>query len=917
MEKTYNPTAIEHWYEKWESQEHFIPNGDKPYCIMIPPPNVTGTLHMGHGFQLSLMDALIRYHRMCGDKTLWQVGTDHAGIATQMVVERELAKENKSRHDLGRDAFVEKVWEWKQRSGSRITNQVRRLGASVDWSRERFTMDEGLSHAVQEVFISLYREGLIYRGQRLVNWDPKFLTAISDLEVVNEEEQGHLWHIRYPLSDGSGSVVIATTRPETLLGDTAVAVHPDDPRYQAFHGKSIQLPLCDREIPLILDTDVDQEFGTGCLKITPAHDFNDYQIGQRHQLDMIDILTDDAHINTNAPAAYQGMDRYEARKQIVEDLKQLGLLEKIEPHQHKIPRGDRSGVVIEPRLTNQWFVKMESLAQAGIDVVANNQIKFIPDNWRKTYFQWLENIEDWCISRQLWWGHRIPAWYDEAGNVYVGQDEQEVRTREKLGDVSLTQDEDVLDTWFSSALWPFSTLGWPEETEALKTFYPTQVLVTGFDIIFFWVARMIMMGLKFTDEIPFHEVYITGLIRDSEGQKMSKSKGNILDPLDLVDGINLEDLIEKRTQHMLVPKQKEAIIKQTRKEFPDGIKAYGVDAVRFTFCALASHGRDVRFDVARLEGYRNFCNKLWNASRFVLMNVEEETFSDMKLETLSLPDRFILDRLQHTIQSTHSYFRQYRFDLMCKTLYEFIWHEYCDWYLELVKPTIYGDDAKSKRTTQFVLLTVLDHILRLLHPLMPYITEAIFQQIKIPLGLNDDSIMTAKFPEVNEDLFDEDAVISTQWVKNFIIGIRNIRGEMNISPNREVHVICHKTQTQDVDLIRANQTYLMSLAKLSDIQITQANDPLPTSAMTLAGEMEIHIPMKGLIDTQEELARIHREIEKVDKDLKRAKSKLDNPNFMDNAPDDVKAKELERAKAYSQKLAQLKEQHEKMQALSD
>ncbi|HET6724892.1 MAG TPA: valine--tRNA ligase, partial [Gammaproteobacteria bacterium] len=690
MDKTYDPHAIEQdWYRRWEAAGYFAPQGDRePYCIMIPPPNVTGTLHMGHAFQHTLMDALIRYRRMRGDRTLWQVGSDHAGIATQMVVERQLNAEGKTRHDLGREGFEERVWEWKGQSGGTITGQMRRLGDSVDWSRERFTMDEGLSKAVAEVFVRLYDEGLIYRGKRLVNWDPVLKTALSDLEVVPTEENGHLWHLRYPLTDGSGHVIVATTRPETMLGDVAVAVHPDDERYQQLVGKQIDLPLTHRRIPVIADEYVDPEFGTGCVKITPAHDFNDYEIGQRHNLPMINVLTPDAALTDDVPEAYRGLDRFEARKQIVVDFEALGLLEKTDPHKLKVPHGDRSNAVVEPYLTDQWYMKMGPLAEPAIKAVEDGDIRFVPENWSKTYFEWIRNIQDWCISRQLWWGHRIPAWYDEAGNIYVGRDEAEVRIKYQLTNtLPLTRDNDVLDTWFSSALWPFSTLGWPEKTPELEAYYPTNVLVTGFDIIFFWVARMVMMGLKFMDDVPFHEIYITGLIRDEHGQKMSKSKGNILDPIDLIDGIELDALIEKRTFGMMQPQLAEKVRKNTRKQFPDGIPAHGTDALRYTLAALAGPSRDINFDLGRLDGYRNFCNKLWNAARYVLMKLEATPAEGSEIE-YGVAERWIRSRLARTIAAVHEHFGTYRFDLAARALYEFTWNEYCDWYLELSKPLL-------------------------------------------------------------------------------------------------------------------------------------------------------------------------------------------------------------------------------------
>ena len=828
METTYNPTAIEQsWYEYWERGNHFAPSGTgSPYCIMIPPPNVTGTLHMGHAFQDTVMDTLIRYHRMKGDNTLWQPGTDHAGIATQMVVERQLAAQQKSRHDLGREKFIEKVWQWKEESGGQITRQLRRMGTSPDWSRERFTMDEGLSDAVSEVFVSLYDEGLIYRGKRLVNWDPVLHTALSDLEVLSEEENGHLWHLRYPLTpaptdggpvDGFSHLVVATTRPETMLGDSAVAIHPDDERYNKLIGKTVTLPLTGREIPIIADDYVDPEFGSGCVKITPAHDFNDYAMGQRHNLEIINIFNDNAEIADNAPEAYRGMDRYVARKQIIKDLQSLDLMERIDDHKLMVPRGDRSNAVVEPYLTDQWYVDLTTETQSdgrpggralittpSIDAVKNGSIKFVPENWSKTYYQWLDNIEDWCISRQIWWGHRIPAWYDDEGNVYVAQSEAQVRDKYKIADdVALSQDEDVLDTWFSSGLWPFSTLGWPEQTEALKTWYPTSVLVTGFDIIFFWVARMIMFGTKFMDgEVPFKEVYIHGLVRDANGQKMSKSKGNVLDPLDIIDGITLDELLEKRTANMMQEHLAEKIAKQTRKEFADGIPGFGTDALRFTFAILASTGRDIRFDLKRVEGYRNFCNKLWNATRYVLMNTEDFDASkatDDNVE-LSLADQWIISLLQQLEQQVAGHLDNYRLDLAAKEIYEFAWNEYCDWYLELAKPglvgAISGNDRQTQITdaqklgTQRTLLRVLEALLRLSHPMMPYITEELWQKVAPKAGISGDTIMQQPFPVCDPNRIDTEAVTEVEWIKSFILGIRKIRAEYDIAPGKALPVLC-------------------------------------------------------------------------------------------------------------------------------
>ncbi|KTC99978.1 valine--tRNA ligase [Legionella erythra] len=903
MDKTYSPQAIEQaCYEKWESQHYFKPQGEgKSYCIMLPPPNVTGSLHMGHGFQHTLMDTLTRYQRMRGAKTLWQPGTDHAGISTQLVVERQLESQGLSRKDMSREQFLEKVWQWKEESGSQITRQMRRIGSSVDWTRERFTMDEGLSAAVQKVFIQLYEEGLIYRGTRLVNWDPKLGTAVSDLEVLAEEEDGFLWHIRYPVVNSNESLVVATTRPETLLGDAAVAVHPDDERYRHLIGQSVHLPLCDREIPVIADEYVEKDFGSGCVKITPAHDFNDHEVGKRHDLPLINIFTRKATINKNAPVAYQGMDRFVAREQIIKDLQAAGLLVKTEPHKLKVPRGEKSGVIIEPLLTDQWYVKTKPLAEPAIEVVKCGDIRFVPEAWNKTYFQWMENIEDWCISRQLWWGHRIPAWYDSHGHVYVGYSENDVRFKYKIDDsMPLKQDEDVLDTWFSSALWPFSTLGWPERTPEFEQFYPTSVLVTGFDIIFFWVARMIMMGLKFTGKIPFKDVIITGLIRDSEGKKMSKSKGNVLDPIDIIDGIDLESLVAKRTSNMMLPSLRDKIAKATRKEFPEGISAYGTDALRFTFCSLASTGRNVRFDMGRVEGYRNFCNKLWNAARYVLLNTDEDQIDlgDGAFQ-YSPADLWILSRLQRTIAETNHYYETYRFDLLANALYDFVWHEYCDWYLELSKPVLYAEQALAamKRGTRRTLIHVLDQILRLLHPIMPFITEGIWQRTGKLISQNGESgesLMLSAYPQVAENYINDELEAELEWLKDVIQSIRTIRSEMSISPAKLISL--HLKNADDVIKSRLDKyaSILLSLGKLTNIHFLSENEPIPVSASAVVGSLELLIPMAGLIDKNAELSRLQKEIGKLDKDIQLAESKLNNPNFADKAPADIIAKEKEK-----------------------
>jgi len=918
MDKTYSPQAIEqNWYQRWEDNGYFAAQGSgDPYCIVIPPPNVTGSLHMGHGFQDTIMDTLTRYHRMKGDNTLWQPGTDHAGIATQMVVERQLSAENKTRHDLGRDAFIDRVWQWKDESGDTITRQLRRMGASADWSRERFTMDDGLSAAVQEVFIKLYREDLIYRGKRLVNWDPVLHTAVSDLEVISEEENGHMWHLRYPIVGEDGFVTVVTTRPETMLGDSAVAVHPDDERYRHLIGKQIELPLTGRNIPVVADSYVDPEFGSGCVKITPAHDFNDYEVGQRHQLELINIFTIDAKINDTAPEKYRGMDRYEARKAVVADFDALGLLIKVADHKLMVPRGDRSHSVIEPYLTDQWFVRAEPLAKPSIEAVRDGRIKFIPEIWSKTYYNWMENIQDWCISRQIWWGHRIPAWYDEEGNFYVAASVEEVRSHYGLAeDVELIQDEDVLDTWFSSALWPFSTLGWPDRNDpALKTFYPTSVLVTGFDIIFFWVARMIMFGLKFMDDVPFREVYITGLVRDADGNKMSKSKGNVLDPLDLIDGISLEDLLAKRTAGLMQPEMAPRISAATRKHFPDGIPAYGTDALRFTFAALATSGRDIRFDLGRIEGYRNFCNKLWNATRYVLQNTEAE---DCGSGDVSLADRWIIGRLQQVTAQTIGHIESYRFDLATRDLYEFVWNDYCDWYIELSKPVLYsgGYSAGEKRAARNTLVRVLEGILRLLHPIMPFITEELWQRIAPLAGIEGDTLMRCSYPESDQSLVDDKALQELEWVKSFIMGVRQIRSEMDIKPGKPLPVFCQNGSIQDQQRIERNKPLLLSLAKLESIVWLQSEQTAPESAISLVGEMNLLIPLAGLIDKQAELTRLQKNILKLEQDAERINAKLANENFVARAPDAVVIREKEKLADNESALASLRVQADKIAAM--
>lgn len=913
LDKSFDPKRIEdRWYSIWESAGYFKPTlteNASAYCIMLPPPNVTGTLHMGHAFQHTLMDALTRYHRMLGDNTLWQPGTDHAGIATQIVVERQLDQQNLDRRTMGREAFLERVWQWKEKSGSTITRQMRRLGSSCDWTRERFTMDAALSRAVTEVFVQLYRGGLIYRGKRLVNWDPVLQTAVSDLEVVATEENGSMWHIRYPLASNStnqtDALIVATTRPETMLGDVAVAVHPDDSRYQHLIGQQLQLPLCDRTIPIIADSYVDKEFGTGCVKITPAHDFNDYQVGQRHQLEPINILTLDGKINDNAPAIYQGLDRFDARKKMIADLEVQGFLVETKPHKLMAPRGDRTNTIIEPMLTDQWYVAMEGLAKRGLEVVSTGEIKFTPDNWSHTYNQWLENIQDWCISRQLWWGHRIPAWYDDHGNVFVAHSLEEAQ--QLSGVKQLRQDDDVLDTWFSSALWPFSTLGWPDATSELKTFLPTSVLITGFDIIFFWVARMVMMSLHFTGKVPFKEVYITGLIRDSEGQKMSKSKGNVLDPLDLIDGITLPELIAKRTTGLMNPKQAESIEKNTRKHFPDGIPAFGTDALRFTFASLASHGCDIKFDMQRCEGYRNFCNKLWNATRYVLMNCDGK---DTGLDTsqplhYSFADHWIISRLQQAEQNVAQSFNHYRFDLAAREMYELVWDEYCDWYVELAKVQLNSDDVAAQRATRQTLVRVLEAMLRLAHPIIPFITAELWQTVAPLAGKTGNSIMNQLYPQADLSKIDAQAEKSIILLKELVNACRTLRSEMNLSPALKVPLWV----TGDTQTLQQFSAYLSALAKLSDIHI--ATD-LPNVGAPVSIVADFRLMLKVEIDVAAERDRLSKEMTRLQAEISKAQAKLSNESFIARAPENVVLQEKERLQTFTDKLDKITEQLHKL-----
>ncbi|WP_386686684.1 valine--tRNA ligase [Lonepinella sp. MS14437] len=948
MADRFEPSAVEQaLYRHWEEQGYFKPSEDESqqgYCIAIPPPNVTGSLHMGHAFQQTLMDTLIRFNRMEGNNTLWQTGTDHAGIATQMVVERKIAaEEGKTRHDYGREAFINKIWDWKAYSGGTISQQMRRLGNSIDWDRERFTMDDGLSNAVKEVFVRLHEEGLIYRGKRLVNWDPKLHTAISDLEVENKDSKGSLWHFRYPLANGAKTaegkdyLVVATTRPETVLGDTAVAVHPEDERYQSLIGKSVILPLANREIPIVADDYVDREFGTGCVKITPAHDFNDYEVGKRHNLPMVNVMTLNADIREIAeivgsdgkilenytaliPADYQGLERFAARKKVVADFEALGLLEEIKPHDLKVPYGDRGGVPIEPMLTDQWYVSVKPLAEVATKAVEDGEIQFVPKQYENLYFSWMRDIQDWCISRQLWWGHRIPAWYDEAGNVYVARSEEEVRAKHNLpADLALKQDEDVLDTWFSSGLWTFSTLGWPEQTKELRMYHPTDVLITGFDIIFFWVARMIMFTMHFIKDengkpqVPFKTVYVTGLIRDEQGQKMSKSKGNVLDPIDMIDGISLEDLLEKRTGNMMQPQLAEKIAKATKKEFADGIAPHGTDALRFTLAALASNGRDINWDMKRLEGYRNFCNKLWNGSRFVLTN-DKLDLSAGETE-LSVADLWIISTFNRTVNEFRTALSQYRFDLAANAIYDFTWNQFCDWYLELTKPVFANGTAAQIRGASQTLVQVLEQLLRLAHPIMPFITEEIWQKVKGFAGVTGETIMLQPFPKVNEQAIDEQAESEIEFLKEIIVAVRNIRAESNIAPSKGLDLLLRNVDAENGKTLQKNDRTLKALAKLDDVKVLADGEKAPLSVAKLVGKTELLVPMAGFINKEAELARLAKEIEKLNGEVARIEAKLSNQAFVAKAPEQVIAKEREKMQGYREGIEKLVSQQAEIEAL--
>ena len=926
LDKAFNPSSIESkWYAFWEDQGYYQcgidDNIQENFSILLPPPNVTGTLHMGHGFNQTLMDSLTRYHRMRGVNTLWQPGTDHAGIATQIVVERQLEQNNISRYDLGREKFIDKVWEWKEESGGKITKQMRRLGTSPDWNRERFTMDQGLSETVNEVFVKLYQDGLIYRGKRLVNWDVKLQTAVSDLEVIQEEENGYLWHIAYPLvNNPQQKLIVATTRPETMLGDVAVMVHPDDKRYKKLIGQKVRLPLVNREIPIIADDYVDMEFGTGVVKVTPAHDFNDYEVGKRHELEMITIMTLDGFINEFG-GEFAGLERFEARKQIVAKLKEQELLEKTEDYRLKIPRGDRTNVVIEPLLTDQWFVAMSkpvggelSISEEALRVVKSGEVKFFPENWVNTYNQWLENIQDWCISRQLWWGHQIPAWYGPNDEIIVAKNKTEaekIAAEKHIDGSQLRQDEDVLDTWFSSALWPFSTLDWTpdypnQSNPVLDRYLPSSVLVTGFDIIFFWVARMVIMTKYVTGKIPFNHVYVHGLIRDAEGQKMSKSKGNVLDPIDLIDGISLEDLITKRTYGLMNPKQAESIAKKTKKEFPEGIMPYGTDALRFTFASLASPGRDIKFDLSRCEGYRNFCNKIWNASRFVLMNCPDEDngFEVCKdgYMSFSQADRWIVSIFQKTLSNITTHFENYRFDLAAQEMYQFIWDEYCDWYLEVAKVQLNeSNEHAMRRGTKRTLLGILESMLRMIHPIMPFISEEIWQIIAKKIGIPGDTIMLQKYPVARHEKIDNDSIEWMATLKTMVEECRKLRGEMNISPAEKVPLIMIGNEEKIIGF----KSYLLPLAKLDSIEIVNSFEKID-APVALVGDFKLMLNIE--IDVEAEKIRLQKEITRIVMEVKKAEGKLSNKAFIEKAPDEVVAQEKERLKTFTTELSKYEEQ---------
>ena len=968
LENAYNPSDVENgMYQVWEDKGYFQPSYDKQqsFSIALPPPNVTGSLHMGHGFNNAIMDTLTRYHRMLGENTLWQPGTDHAGIATQMVVERQLNAQGIKRHDLGREKFLEKIWEWKAESGGNITRQIRRLGSSVDWSRERFTMDDGLSNAVKEVFVRLYQDGLIYRGKRLVNWDTKLQTALSDLEVENHDEKGSLWHFRYYLTDknaktqdGKNYLVVATTRPETLLGDTAVAVNPEDARYQHLIGQTVTLPITGRIVPIVGDEKaVDMEFGTGCVKITPAHDFNDYETGKRHNLPMINIFDNSAHILPEmqiftdlqtkepqletTPIEYAGLERFAARKKMVEQSEAEGWLEEIKPHDLKVPKGDRSNTIVEPWLTDQWYVSIEKLAKPAIEAVEDGCTEFVPAQYKNMYMAWMRDIQDWCISRQLWWGHRIPAWYDDEGNIYVGRDEAEVRQKYHLADsLALRQDSDVLDTWFSSALWTFSTLDWTGElnfddySQALKTFHPTSVLVTGFDIIFFWVARMMMMTLYFikdkdgNPQVPFKTVYVHGLVRDGQGQKMSKSKGNVLDPIDLIDGIDLETLVAKRTTGLMNPKDAQKIEKATRKEFADGIPAFGTDALRFTFTSLASTGRDINFDLKRIEGNRNFCNKIWNATRFVLMNCVDKEGNALNIdktantELWELPEQWIMSRLNSTVKAIHEHMSQYRFDLVSQDIYEFIWNEYCDWYVELAKSSLNDESVSAERKAQirYVLLNCLEVAMRFTHPIMPYITESIWQTIAPIIDKKaTDSIMTAAFPTADDSLISLQTEHDMTWLQALIGAIRNIRGEMKLGNAVRLPVLLDNISDEETARLSRIENQFKSLAKVDTLTIVNAGDgadkELPLSSSSMVGQLKVLVPMKGLIDPTAELNRLAKAQEKLIKQAESLRSKLSNESFVSKAPANVVESEKAKLAEMDTQLAEMNKQIEQLKAI--
>ena len=907
MDIKYSPKDLEsNIYKKWTENDCFSAKDFKSnYSIVLPPPNVTGTLHMGHAFQHTIIDILIRYNRMLGKSVLWQPGTDHAGIATQLVVENNLRKNGKTRHEIGRDALVDEIWKWKEQSGNAIISQTKRLGSSADWDRNRFTMDDGSNEAVKKVFIELYNDGLIYRGNRLVNWDIKLQTAISDLEVTNTEKNGHLYYIKYKIEDSNENLIVATTRPETLFGDSAICVNPKDSRYESFIGRKAIIPILNKAIPVISDDTIDQDFGTGCVKITPAHDFNDYKLGKKHNLDFINILNKNGTFNNNVSGIFKDKNIHKSRSEVVGQLKELGSLDKIEDYKTTVPMGERSGEIIEPLLTDQWFMKMDDLAQLGIDAVKKSNIKFVPKNWEKIYFNWLNNIEDWCISRQIWWGHRIPAWYDDNGNVYVGDNEQEIRDKNNISEgINLIQDQDVLDTWFSSSLWPFTTMGWPENTKELEKYYPTSVLVTGFDIIFFWVARMVMMGIKFLDKVPFKTIYIHGLVRDSEGKKMSKSVGNVIDPIDIIDGIELEALINKRISNLVQPKLKDKIVRKTKDEFPDGIDPYGADALRFCFCALASTGRDINFDLKRIEGYRNFCNKLWNASRYVFISTKDCQYDNkVNFEKLTVYEKFMIGKLDQLVTEYKKHCTSYRFDLMANSLYSFIWNEYCDWYLEIAKIEI----EQGNHYTKNVLIYVLQIILKLCHPIIPYITEEIWKEMINLKYTNDLILMNAKFPSQQKIFKDDNINNEVLLLKKIINAIRKMRSDLNVHPKIKIDIYCRFEEGLYDNFINNNREIISSLIKSNELHINDGSYDISDCIAVTVDEIKLYIPIKKIIDIDVEKQRLEKNLTNMKNNLKKIESKLDNKSFIEKAPSEIIQSNFNKQKYFKKEIDSLQD----------